>query len=199
MTASHALPVTAPASGVAGPPQGEWTYTAYAAIPDDGKRYEVIDGVLFLMPAPNVAHQNAVTAIGAYLRLYTEAAKLGKAFVSPIDVRLTPENAVVQPDVVVVLNEHRAILQNAYIFGAPDLVVEVSSPSTATYDRRTKMDLYARAGVPEYWIADPYAETVECFMLEAGEYRSAGVFGGEATLPSAVLPNLPVRVEQFFA
>lgn len=199
MTTSQALPITAPADDVHGPPQGRWTYDAYATIPDDGNRYEVICGVLYLMPAPNIAHQNAVSAITTYLRIHIDFTGLGKVYASPIDVRLTPANTVVQPDVVVVLNAHRAILHDAYIFGAPDLVVEVSSPSTATYDRRTKMDAHARAGVPEYWLADPYAKTVECLVLEDGQYTSMGVFRGEAVIASRVLPGFAVKTEAFFA
>ena len=78
-------------------------------------------------------------------------------------------------------------------------MIEIASPSTAGHDRRTKQDAYARAGVPEYWIADPYARTIEILRLEGGAYRSLGVFEGGDVLPSAELPELPVRVEQFFA
>jgi len=85
------------------------------------------------------------------------------------------------------------------IVATPDLVIEIASPGTARYDRRTKQDAYARAGVPEYWIADQNARTIEVLKLEAGAYKSAVVFSGESTLPSSVLPDLPVRVEQFFA
>jgi len=192
------LPVTAPAVGVPGPPQGMWTYAAYAALPDDSPRYEIVEGVLYMAPAPNIPHQDTVTAIATHLRIHVDFPGLGKVFVSPIDVELAP-HTVVQPDVVVVLNRQREIVAFSRVVGAPDLVVEVSSPSTATYDRRAKMDAYARAGVSEYWIADPHAQTVELFTLEQGTYTSAGVFQNGAVLPSRLLPDLMVRVEQFFA
>lgn len=195
------LPVTAPAVGVAGPSQGQWSYETYAAIPDDGKRYEVIEGVLYVAPAPNLSHQNAVGWFGFYLRLHVQTTGRGIVLMAPFDVQLDLDlgRTVVQPDVLVVLNEHRDVLTHSRAIGAPDLVIEVASPSTATHDRSRKLAAYAGAGVREYWLADPYSQTVELLWLEGSEYVSAGVFGGSALLPSRVLPGLPVRVEQFFA
>ncbi len=85
------------------------------------------------------------------------------------------------------------------ISGAPDLAVEIASPSTAAYDRLTKYEKYAQAGITEYLIVKPTRRTVEVLVLEHGEYRSLGIFSEQATLPSRVIPGLPVRVEQFFA
>ena len=81
---------------------------------------------------------------------------------------------------------------------APDMVVEVASPSTAAIDRLSKYDVYAHAGVPEYWIVKPDARTVEVLVLDGETYRSLGIFEGQAILPSQVVPALPVHVEQFF-
>ncbi len=198
-TAAEVLSVTSPATSVLGPPQGQWTYDDYAAIPDDGTRYELIDGVLYVTPAPNMGHQNAVLWFGMYLRTHVQLAGRGVVLIAPFDVDLDAGRTVVQPDVLVVLEEHRSVLTAARAVGAPDLVIEVSSPSTASHDRRRKMDTYGRAGVREYWIADPNAASVELLRLEGQEYVSAGVFRGGAVLPSLVLPELPVRVEQFFA
>lgn len=198
MVTSETLPMVVRADHVAGPGQGCWTYEAYAAIPDDGKRYEIIDGVLYTTPAPNLGHQGAVTQFTAHLAIHVEFAGLGRVFAAPTDVELAP-HVTVQPDIVVVLNAHLSILAGTRIIGTPDLVIEIASPGTAGYDRRIKQDAYARAGVPEYWIADPYARSIEPLRLEAGSYRSVGVFEGATTLPAGVLPELPVRVEQFFA
>lgn len=192
------LPVVRRADHVAGPPQGCWTYADYAAIPDDGVRYEIIDGVLYMAPAPSSAHQTTAARITTLLMLHVEFAHRGRVFAAPYDVELTPPSAMVQPDILVVLNERRSIITPSHAVGAPDLVVEVASPSTATYDRRAKMDLYARAGVPEYWIADPFARTVELFFLEGAAYDSAGVFLGQAMLPSRIAAELPAPVDQFF-
>jgi Uma2 family endonuclease len=78
-------------------------------------------------------------------------------------------------------------------------VVEIASPSTAAFDRLTKFEKYAQAGIAEYWIVKPTSRTIEVMILEHGEYRSLGTFSGQATLPSRIVPNMPVHVEQFFA
>lgn len=191
------LPVVQRAGDVPGPPQGQWTYDDYARLPDDGRRYEIIEGVLYVAPSPDVAHQTAVGWIFYYLLVHVQLAGKGRVFSAPIDVELSPAR-VVQPDVVVVLAEHASIITPARIVGAPDLVVEVASPGTAGYDRREKQDVYVRSGVPEYWVADTYARTIEVLVLEGSVYRSRGVFRGKATLPSQVIPQFPVQVEQFF-
>jgi len=198
MTVTQTLPMTIRADHVSGCKQGRWTYAKYAAIPDDGNRYEVVDGVLYMTPSPNLGHQGSVTHFTAHLFAHVEVPGLGRVFPAPCDVELA-SRVVVQPDVVVVLNSNASIMTPSRIIGAPDLVIEIASPGTASYDRRTKQDAYARAGVPEYWIADPSSRTVEVLRLEGNAYQSLGIFEGESTLPSRVLPDLPVQVSQFFA
>jgi Uma2 family endonuclease len=187
-----------PADHMPGPEQGHWTYKDYAALPNDGHRYEIVDGVLYMAPSPNRAHQNAALEIASYLRTHVKLAGLGQVYIAPFDVELGPRT-VVQPDVIVVLNQNLDRITESRIIGPPDLVVEVSSPGSVGYDREKKQGAYARAGVPEYWIADPWSSTVEVLTLEAGAYRSLGVFEGKAVLPSQVVPDFLVHVEQFFA
>ncbi len=198
ITPKEELSVVTPADWVPGPPQGSWTYDDYAALPDDGHRYEIVNGVLVMTPAPTPAHQDIVGEIYACLRTHVKLAGLGRVFMGPIDVDLGPKN-VFQPDVLVVLNAHLDRIQAKKIVGAPNLVVEVVSPGSGVMDRIAKYDVYARAGVTEYWIAKPEKQTIEIFVLEAGEYHSLGTFRGQDELPSQVVPGLPVRVEQFFA
>jgi Uma2 family endonuclease len=199
MTAStNALPVVAPAEGINGPPQGQWTYADYAALPDDGKRYELIKGVLYVAPSPTFSHQASNGRFFHYLFTHVELAGLGRVIAAPFDVELIPDTAAVQPDVLVVLNAHLDRITESKLIGAPDLVVEVASPSTAGYDRRNKQDAYAEAGVTEYWIADPASRSVEVLILQGQAYRSLGLFQGQLTLPSKIVPNLPVQVQQFF-
>ncbi len=195
--APDSLPMTVRADHVAGPPQGQWTYDDYAAIPDDGHRYEVINGVLYMVPAPNIGHQGANMRFSFYLFMYVEVPGLGRVFHPPTDVELAPF-VVVQPDITVILNNHLNRITFQRIVGAPDLVVEIASPGTSGYDRNNKLNTYAAAGVLEYWIADPIGRTVEVLTLEQGNYRTLGVFQGQVNLPSQVIPNLPVQVEQFF-
>lgn len=198
MATPDVLEVVVRADHVPGPPQGRWTYDDYAALPADGKRYEIIDGVLYMSPAPDLGHQSATGRIYVELLARIELAGLGRAYIGPVDVELPPSSAVIKPDSLVVLNAHLDRLAGSRIIGAPDLVVKVASPSTATYDRRVKMDAYARAGVPEYWIADHRARTIEPFFLEGGEYRSAGVFQGPAITPSRLVPRVSKPVDHFF-
>jgi Uma2 family endonuclease len=197
MIPAEELSVVTPADWVPGPPQGSWTYDDYAALPDDGRQYEIVNGVLVMTPAPSPDHQSIAVRLSHYLFVHAELAGLGRVFAAPIDVELGPKN-VFQPDVIVLLNAHLDRVAAKRIIGAPDLVVEVASPSTAAFDRLTKYDVYALAGVVEYWIVKSSHRAVEVLVLENGEYRSLGIFSGQATLPSRVVPGLPVRVEQFF-
>jgi len=197
-TTKEELSVVTPADWVPGPPQGSWTYEDYAALPDDGRRYEIVNGVLVMAPAPGTGHQSIVVRLSHYLFAHVELAGLGRVFPGPIDVELGPKN-VFQPDLIVLLNAHLERVTEKKISGAPDLAVEIASPSTAAYDRLTKYEKYAQAGIPEYWLVKPTRRAVEVLVLEHGEYRSLGVFSGQQTLPSQVVPGLPVMVEQFFA
>jgi Uma2 family endonuclease len=190
------LPVVTAAAPLVGPPQGRWTYADYAALPDDGNRYEIIAGVLYMTPAPGTGHQSVSARLVTFLVTHVEFAGLGRVFAAPVDVELAPDT-VVQPDIVVILSANLDRITPSRIIGAPDLVVEILSPGTAGYDRREKQDAYARAGVGEYWIVDPGAQTVELLTLEQGGYRSHGVFRGQARLPSSVV-TLPVPIERFF-
>lgn len=192
------LPAVERADAVPGPSQGEWTYADYAAIPDDGRRYEVVNGVLYMAPSPVERHQAASMQIGSQFFNHIQAAGLGRVYAAPFDVELSPGN-VVQPDVIVVLNDNLQVITAERIIGAPNLVIEIASPSTATHDHDRKRRAYEQAGVREYWIADPYAWTVEILALENGEYRLLGVFQGQSILPSRVLPGLPFRVAQLFS
>ena len=182
-----------------GPGQGNWTYDLYAALPEDGKRYEVVDGVLYMSPSPGDFHQKICLLVAHYLLTHVMLAGLGQVRPAPFDVELAPDT-VVQPDVMVVLNARLARITPSRIKGAPDLVIEVLSPATEKYDRTEKRNAYERAGVTEYWLVDPFERTVEVLLLQAGTYRSAGIFKGRDTLPSQVVPTIvEVRVEQFFA
>ena len=168
------------------------------ALPDDGKRYEVLCGVLYMAPSPDKWHQK--TAGGIFYHLYTaiQLTGLGEVYVAPFDVILSPKTTV-QPDVLVVLKEHLDRASKEGVFGAPDLVVEIASPSTARLDLSKKYGAYAAAGVPEYWVVTPDAHTVELFVLKDGVYNSLGIYSGPAVLPTQIVPDWNVKVEQFFS
>jgi len=185
-----------PADHVPGPRQGEWTYSHYAALPDDGHRYEILDGVLYMAPSPNDSHQETAYLIATYLMMHVKFNHLGKVFGAPFDVELA-EKIVFQPDVLVVLSEHKERVKR-HVIGAPDLVVEVASSKTRLNDRTNKYRAYANAGVQEYWIVDPVPQNIEVLTLEGGEYHSIGIFSGEQIICSPLLPDFSVRIKQFF-
>jgi Uma2 family endonuclease len=186
------------ADHVPGPKQGQWTYADYARLPDDGHRYEVIDGVLYMAPAPIPAHEIVAVLIHARLAVAVIDAGLGMVLGSP-DVDLG--GITVRPDAVVVLQANIAIILPKLIAGTPDLVVEIASPSTAAHDRDAtsgKQGAYARSGVPEYWIADPDAKTVEVLILEDGAYKAVGIASGTDRIPSRVLPGVTIPARDCF-
>jgi Uma2 family endonuclease len=187
------------ASHVPGPSQGQWDYAAYAALPEaGGYRYEIIEGVLYMAPAPTPEHENIAALVAARLVAAVEDAGLGRVFTSPdIDTGAS----VLRPDAVVVREANRGVIAERRLVGPPDLVIEIASPSTAAYDRDAdsgKRAAYARMGVPEYWILDPSLRTVSLLLLEGDAYRELGPFAGDDQLPSLVLPDLATPARRFF-
>lgn len=187
-----------PANWVPGPPQGDWTYEEYAALTGDGECYEVVQGVLVMSPAPEVPHQKVVGAIYHYLCEKIEDRGLGEVLQAPLDVVLS-EREVYQPDVLVILNEHASHIQRKGIVGAPDLVVEVVSPSSVLYDRVNKHMAYEQARIPEYWLVHENEQTIEVFVLENWKYRSPGIFQRTQVLPSRIIPQMVTPIARFFA
>ncbi len=187
------------ASHVPGPSQGQWTYAAYAALPDiDGYRYEILSGVLYMAPAPVPDHENIAALVAARLVAAVDDQGLGRVFTSP---DIDASGSVVRPDAVVVLNAQLGIVAERRLIGSPNLVVEISSPSTAAYDRDAvhgKRAAYARIGVPEYWILDPTARSVTLLVLTNDHYEEVGVLSGGEHIPSQVLPTFTTPVERLF-
>jgi Uma2 family endonuclease len=159
------------------------TYSDYAALPDDGRRYELHQGELSVTPAPGLRHQRAVIALGSRLYDHVRARGLGEVLMAPTDCILS-DVTVVQPDILYVATDRQAIASERGFEGAPTLVVEVLSPSTARLDHDRKMRLYAEHGVPYYWIVDPETRSIEAFALAGAAYAPAGRVTSEpATLP----------------
>jgi Uma2 family endonuclease len=197
-TTEENIAVVVPADLVIGPNQGNWSYDDYATLADDGQRYEVVDGVLLMAPAPNPRHQGISGRLYFYLYQNIELSGLGRVFYAPLDVQLAPKT-VVQPDLLVLLNANLGKITESHIVGAPDLVIEIASPGTAAYDRLSKFQAYAKAGVEEYWIVNPERRSIEVAFLQNGGYVSQGIFQGSDTLPSRIVPGIAsINVEQFF-
>ncbi len=178
------------------PPQGEWTYDDYARLPDNGMRYEVIRGDLYMTPAPIPKHQKAVANLYGYLWEYLKKQPIGEIFFAPIDVLLPDLASPVQPDLLFITQDRLDIVKEKFIEGSPDLIVEVLSPGSHTLDRRTKFETYARAGVREYWLVDPDSRTIEIFVLRGQAYAPLGSFGPEERTRSEVLAEFGVKAAE---
>jgi len=165
-----------------------WTYEEYYRL-DDDQRYEMIDGNLLMAPAPDTPHQSWIGELHIILQNHVKGRKLGKVFVSPVDVVLDSENTV-QPDLVFVSSANLGIIQQRAIFGTPDLLVELVSPSSVRRDRYDKKELYARFGVKEYWIGDPANNTLEVLTLKKDRYELHCCAEEKAKLTSLVLAGL---------
>jgi Uma2 family endonuclease len=180
------------------PAQGEWTYEDYRKLPNDGRRYEIIEGVLYVANAPDADHQFTVTEISAELRNFVKQHRLGRVLVAPFEVHLTPRSRPVQPDVLFVSAARWPQGRVAYFDGAPDLVVEVISPSRVRVDRVIKFTAYEAAGVREYWIVNSRARTIEIYVLENGEYGLLGEFSGDEQIQSTVLEGIEIAAGTLF-
>ena len=178
-------------------PRVKLTYADYLIAPDDA-RYELLDGELIMTPAPRKAHQNSLLDLGVDLKLLTRRTRMGEVFVAPFDVVLSDTN-VVQPDIMFVSNARAHIITDDNIRGAPDLVVEILSPSTAERDRIFKRSLYARHGVKEYWMVDTDLRLIHQLLLDGDDFRLAGVFGMGDTLVSPTLNGHALNVSDVFA
>ncbi|HEY85010.1 MAG TPA: Uma2 family endonuclease [Chloroflexi bacterium] len=162
------------------PKQGHWTYEDYLRLPNDGRRYEIIKGVLRAVNAPNFRHQFVAAEIFGELRNFVKKNNLGLVLAAPFEVHLSETVRPVQPDALFICRKSLPSANVAFFDGAPDLVVEVISPSSARIDRVTKFEVYERAGISEYWIASPKTRSVEVYTLSGGEYALRGEYTGEA-------------------
>ncbi len=173
-----------------------FTYEDYVRLPDD-HRYEVIDGELFLTPAPRPHHQIVSGRLFVLLNRHVETLGLGQVFFAPCDLVLSKFD-VLQPDIFFIAEQRRAIIGEKYISEAPDLVVEVLSPSTADRDRVKKAARYAKFGVREMWIADPDAKTIEVHVNAEGGFRRETTYAGGDVLRSPLLPGLEIPLARVF-
>lgn len=165
------------------------TYDDYASFLPDGNIYQVIDGELYMTPAPNPFHQRASKRLQRQLEVYFEASGHGEVFNAPIDVILTRRD-IVQPDLVVVSNPGQVSTRG--IEGAPLLVVEILSPSSVVTDRKVKLERYAKLHVPHYWIADLDARRLECYRNTGGRYALVVEAAAPASLDHPDFPVLAI-------
>jgi Uma2 family endonuclease len=165
------------------------TYEDYAALPDDGRRYELHEGELSVTPSPGTSHQATLLNLAVILHGHVRTRELGEVLPAPTDCILE-KFTIVQPDIVFIERARRSVISERGIEGAPALAIEVISPSTGTIDRRRKLQLYARYNVPYYWIVDPPARTIEAHRLVRGAYQASGTLSGSATVSLPPFPDL---------
>jgi Uma2 family endonuclease len=161
----------------------------------DGQRLELIDGELLVSPTPSLFHQRVSMNLTVALDQYARGQQAGAVFAAPTEVRLAPDVAV-QPDLCFVRRERFHLLKSAGIAGAPDLVVEILSPSTRNVDQTKKKSLYERVGVAEYWVVDPDVQSVATYALVEGRYRQVPVESD--IVRSSVIVGFAISLSELF-
>ena len=173
------------------------TYEDYLAMPDDGRRYEILDGEIAVTATPVTLHQLIVGNLYWVLRGHIHGRRLGQVYLSPITVILA-NTTVVEPDLVYVDNGRADLVGERGINGAPSLLIEVLSPSTAANDRGPKFQAYARYGVPCYWIVDTDARALEAYELGVDGYRLVDRAHGETPVSLPPFPDLVLVPEELW-
>lgn len=164
------------------------TYDDYCLLPDDGKRREIIEGELFVTPSPETAHQRAIGRLAVRLWQSIESQKSGEIFFAPFDVVFS-EFDVVEPDLLFISNARAGVLTRKNVQGAPDLVVEVLSESTARVDRTVKLKLYGKFRVEEYWLIDPEGPSAEIYRRGEEGLELVAKLAAEDALASPIFPG----------
>ena len=176
--------------------QTKLTYADYLKTADN-ERYELLDGKLVTSPSPGEMHQYSLGRLFLRLATIVYERNLGRVYCSPFDVVLS-ETDVVRPDLLFVSGTRAGIITADNVQGAPDLVIEILSPVTAERDGTTKLDLYARHGVREYWIVDPDARTVMLLWRGRGRFDVVGIYGAEQSLRSPTLRGFSIPLQEIF-
>lgn len=174
-----------------------FTYQDYIHFPDNGKQYQIIDGEVYMSPAPVPYHQWVSANLEEILRRFVKTNNLGEVFDAPCDVLLS-EITVVQPDIFFISTEKLAIIAEKYIEGAPDLVIEITSPYTKKIDKLQKKRLYEIYKVAEYWLVDVDEKTIEVLSLKGNSYKIMGVYKEGDIMESDLLKGLKFNVKEIF-
>lgn len=154
----------------------------YKCLPE-GTLAELIESQIHMSPSPTSKHQRILNKINVAIYKHFETTRTGEVFIAPLDVYLDEESNAVQPDIVVILNEHKGIIdEKGHIHGSPDIIVEVLSPGNKDFDRIRKKDLYEKFAIKEYWIVDPENLLCSGYLLEQDKFRSIGEFEGTLNL-----------------
>ena len=167
------------------------TWRDYEATPNDGRRYEIHEGELSVTASPRLKHQEALTNLVVALYVHVRDRGLGKVLPAPTAVILS-DTTIVEPDIIYIATDRLGQISERGIEGPPTLAVEILSPSTTPIDRQTKMQLYARHGIPWYWIGDPDNRVVEVYRLAEGAYTLSLRVTGDEDLSAEPLADLVI-------
>lgn len=175
------------------------TYDDLLAMPDDGLRHEIIDGVLYVSPSPSPPHQFTLGKLHQAIANYLDDHPLGEVYMAPLDVVFTRHD-VVEPDLLFVTTDRLALLTDRNVSGAPDLAVEILSPSSRRMDLKLKRDLFERQGVGEYWVIDPIAGTIDVHPRDRNRLMKQPrlLLANGDHLTSPVLPGFVVPLARLF-
>jgi Uma2 family endonuclease len=169
------------------------TYDDYVELPDDGNRYEILDGELHVTPPPATRHQIASINLATILHVFVRKNRIGQVLEAPTGVILA-ETTIVEPDILFVRAARQSIITERAVEGPPDLVVEILSPGTSRRDRTTKAAVYARYGVPHYWLLDPDSRTLELYENDGESYRLVRKEEGDRAVRSSLFPGLEISL-----
>jgi Uma2 family endonuclease len=173
------------------------TYEDYAALPDDGHRYELIDGELVMTPAPGSAHQWVVIQLARLLLDHVERQGIGTVWISPIDVILE-DSTILQPDIAYLAKDRERLMRKRGVDGAPTLVVEVLSPARPASDLERKSELYFSNGVPHFWSVDRDRRTIEGRVPGDGRYMAEAVFQGDGAARLRPFADLEIPLSKIW-
>lgn len=181
------------------PVRRKLTYEDYLAFPDDGNRHEILDGEHLVTAAPHLWHQSVVAELIARMTPFVRRHDLGKVYPGPADVLLS-EHDTVQPDLLFVSKARAHILTEKNVQGAPDLVIEVLSPSTRGTDEGLKLERYGVLGVQEYWVVDPKRHAARIYRRSGERLRKAAdlTTAGRDCLTSPLLPGLEIPLSEIY-
>ncbi len=174
----------------------QYTYADYEKLPE-GAPYQLIGGELIMTPSPVPYHQIIAKNIGFELLKFNEQKRLGEVIFAPMDVYLS-ETETYQPDIIFISKDRLNIIGEKKIEAAPDLVIEILSPSTAYYDLRQKKRVYEKSGVKEYWIVDPMEKGIEVYENVNGEFRLFSEARGKEGVKSKLIEGFGVEAEKVF-
>jgi Uma2 family endonuclease len=174
-----------------------FSYDEYRALPETGPHYQLVDGDLIMSPAPTFRHQIIAKRLVLFLGMHAQQHSLGELLFAPLDVIFSDED-VYHPDIVFISNARKSIIVPEGLRGTPELCVEILSPSNMELDQKTKRLLYARFGLPELWIVDPFANTVQIFRLQEDPHHAAQTLSETDVLKSKTFPGLEVKLEKIF-